>query len=393
MCSLVNMTDQGNTVIVIRPRSGDLPPIPDQSIIDSYFENPTTPAPKEANAGHYQHVLLNTRTGELSARGNPWHLVGPEHHGTADYYGPGELWPVMHWSHVPEILDWVIDSGVSALPYLTSEQLGGLLDELTPYAQDLLDGLQAIPGRTGELDWSAAAITAGFAIAGLVTRDRDPEAKRDAVPIDMDTAVSVAPALVQPRWAESTDQDLDHAADLVSRFATHWHPELESLGAAQRVDVVGARSWIYHYREQQAHGRRPIDASVWLQSHQEYGDVAVDDPPEALEAAAEVAQDIATTQGVKLLGALDFLQQQQHNARLRILERLNEDRDAVKRLGAELTEAKRRRSVRVARVLSWNDPDRYGTDAAIAERAGLSRTYMPRLRELYHLPKNPRSED
>ncbi|NED00676.1 hypothetical protein G3I55_03230, partial [Streptomyces sp. SID6648] len=45
----------------------EVPPLPDREAIRAWLDRKGTgPTPLGANAGHYQHIVLNTRTGELS---------------------------------------------------------------------------------------------------------------------------------------------------------------------------------------------------------------------------------------------------------------------------------------------------------------------------------------
>ncbi len=132
--------------------------------------------------GHYQTVLLDTRSGELRFHENPevwepwqpsWKSMSDVPRETYERWHPGTSFtgvgPHIWFEPVPELLSWTVDSGVEELPYLDVEAANALLEELTPVAQELLDGLF---DAGGDLDWSAASGRAGRNIGRLCSRHR-----------------------------------------------------------------------------------------------------------------------------------------------------------------------------------------------------------------------------
>ncbi|MFJ4979191.1 hypothetical protein ACIP6X_28275 [Streptomyces coeruleorubidus] len=77
--------------------------------------------------------------------------------------------PHAWFEEVPELLSWTIDSGVPELPYLDVAAANALLEELTPYAQHLMDNLFE---AGGDLDWCAASVRTVRNIRRLCSRHR-----------------------------------------------------------------------------------------------------------------------------------------------------------------------------------------------------------------------------
>ncbi|WP_254645921.1 hypothetical protein [Streptomyces malaysiensis] len=215
-------------------------------------------------AGHYQQVLLATRTGELRIHEstehlepwNPaWQAINHVPRETWERWHPGTLFahwgPHMWFEPVPELLSWTIDSGVAELPYLDVAAANALLKELTPHAQTLLNGLFA---ATGDLDWSADSARVGRNIERICSQSRQaarPEADADLV--DYARIVYRFPRVYRP---EMLRQPMDHLAEeceSITRFLganRHWHKEVKKIfgmphrdGSGVGLEVLGARAW------------------------------------------------------------------------------------------------------------------------------------------------------
>jgi hypothetical protein len=102
--------------------------------------------------GAYQKVLLNPRTGELRFHENPqswepwnpaWKAINDVPREMYERWHPGTFFsgvgPHSWFEEVPELLSWTIDSGVPELPYLDVDAANALLEELTPYTQELME--------------------------------------------------------------------------------------------------------------------------------------------------------------------------------------------------------------------------------------------------------------
>lgn len=225
---------------------------------------PTEPIEGQSSPGHYQHVLLNVVTGELSFHESTQHREPwlPEWKSATDV--PRETWkrwhpgtgfsfrgPHMWFEPVPELLCWVIDSGVSELPYLDVAAAGALLETLKPHAQALLDGFFE---AGGELDWSAESARAGRNIGRLCQRVpevADPYEDRDLV--DFGVIVERFPQVYRPALLRLPPDEFADRCESITRFLgsnEHWHFEIKKVfgkpfrdNSGVGLDKLGVRSW------------------------------------------------------------------------------------------------------------------------------------------------------
>jgi hypothetical protein len=163
--------------------------------------------------------LLDTRSGELSFHCGDWRH--PPIHGISsrsawDAHFPGTLFvpnggPQQWADPMPELICWVIDSGVVECPYLDAAKAAAFLQHGAPLAQQLLDHLLPIPG-TDERDYSPESASAGRDIERACSRRIDPPLGLRPNLMSMDRVVEVMPELVNPRWAEMNDDELAEAA-------------------------------------------------------------------------------------------------------------------------------------------------------------------------------------
>jgi hypothetical protein len=382
------------TVFVPEVTAADLPPIPDREVADRYFaagrDHPLAgQPPREAHVGHYQYLTLDTRSGELRFRGLPWHTRK-----NGDSLFVGETHAPMHWDHVPDLIYYVIDSGFGALPYLTAQQGVALANKVAPLAQTLVDNLVPIPG-TDRRDWSRAAASASLDIHRALQREPQPPLGPRPSLIEMAEAVEKVPELVEPRFADYTDRELDRRADAITRFATseNWFPQLavmfgwndpgdpHSPAWQDYPHVIGAYAWLYHYRQQIAENRVPLDAEAWFArpGNGIEDDVVLADADEAeIERRAAAAQSAATAENIKLLGTAQYLRESRARARRQLFAGLEP-------LGKNLTDTRndlrRARSAVYARIVqidSWGDP-LFENQAEIARLAGMSRQMVDKL--------------
>jgi hypothetical protein len=214
--------------------------------------------------GHYQQVLLDTRTGELRfheipERWEPWNpacrSISDVPRETYKRWHPGTFFsgvgPHQWFEPVPEVLSWTIGSGVEEFPYLDADAANALLQELTPYAQTLLDGLF---DAGGDLDWSADSGRAGRNITRLCKTERKaagPEA--DAHLVDYGTIVARFPQVYRPNLLRRSLDGLAKDCESITRYLgcnERWHQEIKEVfgvpysdGSGMGHDVLGARAW------------------------------------------------------------------------------------------------------------------------------------------------------
>jgi hypothetical protein len=246
-----------------------VPPIPDRAAVKAWIDSDGDgPRPLDANAGHYQHLVLNTVTGEFYFHCSDWRINRKQEE--PGYY-PGSLFPPRHWQGLPERLYWVIDSGVDERPYLTAQEGNAFAHEVAPLAQTLLSELLPVPG-TDDLDWSAEAASAGLDIGRVCRRYRlTPEGRRPWL-INIGEAIHPFPELIRPAMADASDELLDNEAVRLSRMGLHPHghyPNLAEYYEIAQADadrfhsgLLGTRAYLYAHRAEQAAGRRASTESV-----------------------------------------------------------------------------------------------------------------------------------
>jgi hypothetical protein len=347
--------------------------------------------------GHYQHVLLDTATGELSFHEGTQHLEPwrPEWKATNDV--PRETWkrwypgtpfsfrgPHMWFQPVPELLCWTIDSGVAELPYLDVAAANALIEELAPYAQALLDGFFE---AGGELDWSADAVRAGRNIGRLCSRHRqaaDPEVDADLV--DFATIVEQFPQVYRPELLRKPLDKLAEECETITRFLGHnevWHGEIKKVfgtlssdGTYVYLDVLGVRAW---YRAVLVDGdpRALRDFADWDAEHGHLaaGEITSASTDADLEAWAEREEVRAARANLRLLGALEAAQSYRAQLREQDWDRLAVVGAEVARLERELAEARADRLDLITKAIGWGRGD-----SGIAERARMSRQAVSKIR-------------
>ncbi|MFI5613246.1 hypothetical protein [Amycolatopsis sp. NPDC051903] len=250
-------------------------PVPEGAVL------PPLPTQADLWVGHYQRVLLNVRTGELSFFCADWRMHVPirgkgEDRAvwTSQYPGESPKSSVAAATEpIPELLMFFIDTwtrvdfpATAAPPtpawvYLTREQGDAFVASLVPLAQQLVDNLFRVPG-TDDLEWSAESVAAVRAIDAACSRYHQGPQGVEASPaglVNFADAVAAAPGLVRCEWADLEDTKLDDVADGLSRFAHNCDPQLRERfgkphqdGSGVELTVYGARSWLYAYRAQEA---------------------------------------------------------------------------------------------------------------------------------------------
>lgn len=380
----ITQSPTSRPIVTVRPAGPDeLPPIPDPQIRELWRgkDVPAGPTPPDANAGHYQQLALNTVTGELTFRGSDWRVPHTERPERA-----GELFALMFWLTVPDVLCWTIKTGWQH-PYLTAEEGEAFAAATVPHAQALLDHLLPIFG-TEERDWSAEAARDGYAISALCNFEDRPGFPRRLV--NMHDAVKVLPSMVRPEWAEYGNARLDDEAECLTRFAGSrgselWYPQLPGLlgmgdqgedGYNNRFELVGTRAWLYAYRIDQAANRRPVDAETWLAEYPV--NLSADDDDETLTRFAEQAQTRATAAGIKIMDLLSTLARRRADLRSQLADGLTGFGASFKTAEEELTRRRAARNGRMLQIMSWADPQ--WTDAEIARRAQVTPQAVSKLR-------------
>lgn len=214
--------------------------------------------------GHYQSILLDTRTGEMSFHESAQHLeprawprerTSDVPRTTWERWYPGTLFPGTYgWTDpVPGLLRWVIDSGVTAFPYLDADGANALLAQVAPHAQDLLDNLFSADA----LDWSVSSVRTGRDIAGLCSRHRKAAGHVNGMADFADIVARFPQAYTdhgdftatlypgEPMAAWSKDISACYGVsqqypDALAAFGAPW-PGYDS--GALHMDVLGARAW------------------------------------------------------------------------------------------------------------------------------------------------------
>jgi len=347
--------------------------------------------------GHYQHVLLNIVTGELSFHESTqhrepwlpeWRAVNDVPRETWKRWHPGKSFvgggPHMWFEPVPELLCWTIDSGVKELPYLDVAAANAILEELAPYAQALLDGLFE---AGGELDWSADSARAGRNIGRLCSRHRKagaPDSDGDLV--DFGVIVQRFPQVYQPELLRLSLDKLADRCESITRFLgsnEHWHPEVKKVfgrpyhdGSGVGLDKLGVRAW---YRTVLVDGDpRPLrEFESWDAEHGRLaaGEITSASTDAELDAWAEREEVRAARVNVRLLGAQEAVFGYRGQLREQDWDRLAVVGAEVARLERELAEARGDRLELVTKAIGWGR-----SDSGIAERARMTRQAVHKIR-------------
>ncbi|MFJ8855195.1 hypothetical protein [Streptomyces sp. NPDC102437] len=344
--------------------------------------------------GHYQHVLLDTITGELSWHEstehrepwNPaWKAVNDVPRSTWNRWHPGKPFlpgsgPHMWFEPVPGLLSWTVDSGFTGHPYLDVEGANWLLELVKPYAQELLDQFFE---AGGELDWSAAAAHAARNICRLTSRHREAAPREvDADLVDFAEIVERFPQVYVPRMLGLSLDKLAEECEYQTRFIganEHWHAEVKKVfgrpyrdGSGVGLDVLGVRSW---YRTVLMNGdpRPARDFADWDVEHKVLaaGAITSETTDAALDAWIEREELRAGEQGVRLFGTREAAYS--HRARLR-----EQDWDRLAVVGAEAARLEKYLAERrqlVGRAIDWGH-----SDSDIAGRARMSRQAVHKMR-------------
>lgn len=355
--------------------------------------------------GAYQTVLLNPRTGELKFHENAqcWEPWNPAWKSISDVpreiyerWHPGKFFsgvgPHMWFEPVPELLSWTIDSGVPGLPYLNTAAANALLEELTPYAQQLTDNLFE---AGGDLDWSADSARAGRNIRRLCSRHREarpPEADGDLV--DYGEIVNRFPQAYRPELLRGKLDQLADGCESITRFLGFnepWHEEIKKVfgapysdGSGIRLDVLGVRAW-YRTVLQDGDPRPLQEFATWDAEHGRLtsSGITSTSTDSAVEAWADREEGDAARQGWRLLHVQEAGYQYREQVRARDWDRLavvGADvawmEDETDHVQDELDSKRAERLALVTATIRWGR-----TDNEIAVRARLTRRAVFKIRE------------
>ncbi|MGW3491890.1 hypothetical protein [Streptomyces sp. NPDC001054] len=345
--------------------------------------------------GAYQHVLLDTGTGELSwhestEHREPWNPAWKAindvpretwkrwHPGKV--FSPGSVGPHMWFEPVPELINWTVDSGFGGRPYLNVEDANALLELVAPYAQEVLDGFYE---AGGELDWSAAAAHAARNICRVISRSQQAAPREvDAHLVDFAEIVQRFPQVYRPEMLRLSLDNLAEECEYQTRFIgtnKQWHEEVKKVfgtpyhdGSGVSLDVLGVRSW---YRTLLLDGdpRPTRDFRDWDAEHGRLAAATItsETTDAELERWIGAEEHRAAQQGVRILGAKDAA----YELRAQLRE---QDWDRLAVVGAEVARLEKYREERtklVGRVTQWG----YG-DSDVAGRARMSRQAVHKLR-------------
>jgi hypothetical protein len=376
------------------PDDVDLPPLPS----------------RDDQAFHYQRVLLNVRTGQLSFFCSDWRVRVPAPKRGEDR----SLWDSQHPGHnpitsvgfatkpVPEVLSFLIDTwtafdrGEEDLPtrpwvHMTREQGEAFVASLVPLAQQLVDNLFLVPG-TDDLEWSAESAAVVRAISEACGRDHqgpDGVEVSTAGMVNFGDVVDTVPAMVRSNWANLNNTDLDDVADSLNRSTRTWYPvvterfgKLSHDGTCMVLDVYGARSWLYAYRAHQAGNCTVADAATaWFTNpdHTLTRRVMASHDDAALTELAAIECAAAAEQGIKLVGVEAVLRAYRDELRARILEVALPQAAATVKAGDK---AKATRADLLKQIISWGDARFFSdNDAELGRQAGLTRQAVNLLRK------------
>ncbi|MEU6284994.1 hypothetical protein [Streptomyces sp. NPDC047028] len=379
------MTDKVHTVTVREITEADVPPLPDKEAARAWLaRNGAGEMPLGADAGHYQHIVLNTRTGELAFHCSDYRRSNKEE----DYY-PGHLFAPSHWQGVPEVLYWVIDSGVDERPYHDVAEGNAFAHEVAPLAQTLLDHLVPVPG-TKDLDWSAVSASAGLDIGRACKRDRNgPEGRRPWL-IEVSDAAREFPRIVQDYVTTATNATVDKEAEHMVRMGLRrqgdFWPDLATHYGVKEEDIhrfhsglIGTRAYLYQHRLDQAAGRPLVPVEQWLDKHP--AAITTETTDEELADFPEQARAAAAAEGIVLLGVTRTTASERRTAlRQQVLDELAALGHARAQAEKAVKAARAGIYSRLYRAFAWEgDPET--SDAELGRLAHMTRQAVNKLRE------------
>jgi hypothetical protein len=356
---------------------------------------PTEPVEGASVRGSSQHILLNTKTGELSFHESNQHLTPWRKEWRSASDVPRDIWKTWHpgtlvcgtgpheWFElVPELLRWTIDAGFTGHPYFDVDRANALLAQIQPYAQELLSGF-FVAG--GELDWSTASGIAGRQISRLCRREHqvDTDPSVDADLVDYADLLARFPHVYRPRFLGLGLAKLFEACESETRFLgcnEHWNPEIKKAfgkpyhDGSIGLDVLGIRSW-YRTLLLGDDPRTIIEYATFDLDYTYRSQLTATMPDDELDIWVARVEGAASAKGQRVLDARD--------AGMAYRKQLREgtwDRLAV--VGADVADLKRQLDAKVAErqqlvldVAGWNS-----SDTTIADRARMSRQAVHAIR-------------
>lgn len=343
----------------------------------------------------YVYLVLDTVTGEFGTlthhRGEPYDTVPGDHRSWAKLPGPDGRTASFQFLGMPARLSWLTR-------LRSAETVNAMLTRLAPLAQAIVAGAIPVPG-TADRDWTVAAAEAADELAFLaeypdgvpVVTERGTSVEEQALAsrrryVDAAAVFSARPDLVRPEWASWSSAKLNSEAEMLNRFLVHHNPELYQLldlplgrGGAHDVQLLGARAWLYGYRERGADGLAIQDAHAWFSLPgrsrligAELSDEQITDLARAQEAVAHYEERL------RLVGAVDYIRRARDDERAAIRAELTEAGRRYADAKTVLDRAQKQRAVLLARVLSWDVAS--DTDTRLAEQAAMSRPGVAKFR-------------
>ncbi|MFE7963474.1 hypothetical protein ACFU0X_10530 [Streptomyces cellulosae] len=349
--------------------------------------------------GQYQHIVLNTRTGQLyfhesDEHRTPWNPAWKSFTDVPDEirsrWHPGALFlPGDNhalFKPVPAILYWVIDSGVDELPYLDVDAANEILAAAAPFAQELLDNLYDVEG---DLDWSAASWIAGRNLNRGLSRHRDPlpqdaDIYRDVA--DYADVIARYPEIYQPELTTLSLEEIADHAETIVRFLgcnEHWHPQvLETFGCPDRTGYVcftpaGVRAW---YRAAALYGG-PLPGkpfSVWDAEHGRLasGEITATTSDDELTTWAAKEEERAAREGFRLLDVREAAIRHRDGLRAQAWERGQAVRKLIETLQDQLRPLIAERASLINDAIGWGRGD-----SEIAAQVGVTRQAVHQARQ------------
>ncbi|MFE2911400.1 hypothetical protein [Kitasatospora indigofera] len=286
--------------------------------------------------------------------------------------------------------------------FATAEDANGILQEVAPLAQRLVDTLLPVAG-TSTYDWSPTAVLATHEIEHVIDRtpyrgtEHDFPFRQNRYLLQADALFKAHPDLIEPRWAEAGADEVDgvlaeiHGAcrrlaavpanfdALVALTTIGPLPEDVNGRTVEEFRLVGVRAWLYDLREERAGGMTPVDAALW-DGITAYALLVRDDAtPADLDRIAEQVRAAAAEQGVKLLAARSWAWSLCKRRREEVRAELGRIGEQISHWEGELKPAKVQRRALVTRVLAWGEQG--DTDSALAGLASMSHTAVGTIRK------------
>lgn len=372
-----------------------MPTVTAETLPDDWTCPGAADVPSTDRDAHVYLVLdlaAGTFTTLIHRRGESYDTLPGGHTGWPKLPAPDGRTASFSFLTVPTRMSWITRLH-------TAEQLNALLDRLAPLANTIATETIPVPG-TDDRDWTVAAAEAADELRFLAEYpDGVPVANKDGVSlteqaiasrrryVDAATVYAARPDLANPTWADMDDPALNSEAEMQARFLLHHNPELYTAldlplsreGTPSGVTLLGTRAWLYGFRQAQAGALTVQSAAGWFARAGRAARITADLSDEQMTALAAAEEEAAGDEGLRLVGAADWIRRTRAEERDAVRQQLGAAGKQTAEAKAAYESQQKRRAALLARILAWEVST--DTDTRLAELAQMSRPGVAKFRD------------